>query len=61
MHIKQILNEVGKSLPAADKYNSDQLLPPTPKSTPQVITPPLTPPNEYFQVSQYLPHFLIHL
>ncbi|XP_076097651.1 dual E2 ubiquitin-conjugating enzyme/E3 ubiquitin-protein ligase BIRC6-like isoform X3 [Mytilus galloprovincialis] len=49
MHIKQILSEVGKSLPTAEKYNSDQLLPPTPKSTPQVITPPLTPPNEYFQ------------
>lgn len=51
MHIKQILSEVGKSLPAGEKYNSDQLLPPTPKSTPQVITPPLTPPNEYFQVN----------
>lgn len=51
MHIKQILSEVGKSLPPEGKpASSDHLMPPTPKSTPMVITPPLTPPNETFQV-----------
>ncbi|XP_022332916.2 dual E2 ubiquitin-conjugating enzyme/E3 ubiquitin-protein ligase BIRC6-like isoform X4 [Crassostrea virginica] len=50
MHIKQILSEVGKSLPTDGKSaTSDHLMPPTPKSTPMVITPPLTPPNEIFQ------------
>ncbi|XP_062579414.1 baculoviral IAP repeat-containing protein 6-like [Saccostrea cucullata] len=53
MHIKQILSEVGKSLPPEGKAtSSDLLMPPTPKSTPMVITPPLTPPNETFLQGQ---------
>lgn len=51
MHIKQILSEVGKSLPQESmaKYTSEQLFPPTPKTTPQVMTPSFTPPNEVWQ------------
>ena len=52
-HIKQILSEVNKTISqdstAVVKSISDQLLPPTPKTTPMVMTPPLTPPNESWQ------------
>ncbi|KAK3576772.1 hypothetical protein CHS0354_014586 [Potamilus streckersoni] len=48
MHIKQILSEVGKAIPQIAKSStaSAELVPSTPKTTPQVMTPPLTPPNE---------------
>ena len=51
MHIKQLLHEVGKSLPVLQKNppSSAELMPSTPKTTPQVMTPPLTPPNEAWQ------------
>ena len=51
MHIKQLLHEVGKSLPVLQKNppGSAELMPSTPKTTPQVMTPPLTPPNEAWQ------------
>ena len=55
MHIKQMLHEVNKNIlpsgqqPAAVRSGSSDLMPSTPKTTPQVMTPPLTPPNEAWQ------------
>lgn len=49
MHIKQMLHEVNKNLPPSVQKTpsgSSELMPSTPKTTPQVMTPPLTPPNE---------------
>ena len=51
--LPKILSEVGKTLPSDGPFthstSSDHLLPPTPKTTPQVISPPYTPPNETWQ------------
>ncbi|XP_052766452.1 baculoviral IAP repeat-containing protein 6-like isoform X2 [Mya arenaria] len=52
MYLKQMLNEVNKNiLPSAQGApgGSAELMPSTPKTTPQVMTPPLTPPNEAWQ------------
>ena len=52
MHIKQMLHEVNKNIqPPAPSApgGSAELMPSTPKTTPQVMTPPLTPPNEALQ------------
>lgn len=53
MHIKQMLHEVNKNiLPSGQQSvpgGSSELMPSTPKTTPQVMTPPLTPPNEAWQ------------
>ncbi|KAL4237916.1 Baculoviral IAP repeat-containing protein 6 [Mactra antiquata] len=49
MYIKQMLHEVKKNLPPSVQKTpsgSSELMPSTPKTTPQVMTPPLTPPNE---------------
>ncbi|OWF45700.1 baculoviral IAP repeat-containing protein 6-like isoform X2 [Mizuhopecten yessoensis] len=57
-HIKdaiKILSEVNKTISddlTTKTVTSDQLLPPTPKTTPQVMTPPMTPPNETWQQNQ---------
>lgn len=54
-HIKdaiKILSEVNKTISddlTTKTITSDQLMPPTPKTTPQVMTPPMTPPNEAWQ------------
>lgn len=52
MHIKQMLHEVNKNIPPSVQKTpsgSSELMPSTPKTTPQVMTPPLTPPNEAWQ------------
>lgn len=53
MNITQMLNEVNKNiLPSGQPSvpsGSSELMPSTPKTTPQVMTPPLTPPNEAWQ------------
>ncbi|XP_053375851.1 baculoviral IAP repeat-containing protein 6-like isoform X2 [Mercenaria mercenaria] len=52
MHIKQMLHEVNKNTPPSlqkTPSGSSELMPSTPKTTPQVMTPPLTPPNEAWQ------------
>ena len=61
MHIKQILQEVGKNFPISSQKTpsgSSEQMPSTPKTTPQVMTPPLTPPNEAWQQVTILPYSL---
>lgn len=63
MHIKQMLHEVNKNiLPSGQSSTSGgsaELMPSTPKTTPQVMTPPLTPPNEAWQQVIHSPLYII--